>query len=251
MKSIVIINQKGGVGKTTTALNLGIGLAVRGLRVLFIDLDGQGNLSYSLNHDERKASVLDLLTYKAKISDVIQHVEKSDLISADAALTGADNIITTTGKEYRLKEALDSISEEYKYAVIDTPPALGILTVNALTAASEAIITTQADIFSLHGIAQVNESINAVRQYCNKHLKIAGILLTRYNYRTVLSRHITETLSKTAKELNTKLYKSKIRESISIKEAQAARKDIYSYAHTSNGALDYMEFTKEFLKQEG
>jgi chromosome partitioning protein len=250
MKTIVIINQKGGVGKTTTALNLGVGFVVMGFKVLFIDLDCQGNLSYSLNADRGKLSTLDLLTHKAKINDVIQHVDRSDLIFADAALAGADSIITSTGKEYRLKEALGNIGEKYNYAVIDTPPALSILTINALTAANEAIITTQADIFSLHGIAQISETIDVVKQYCNKCLKIAGILLTRYNYRTVLSRHITKTLNKTAKTLNTKLYKTKIRENISIKEAQAAKKDIYSYAPTSNGSLDYMEFTKEFLKQE-
>ncbi|GHT76993.1 chromosome partitioning protein ParA [Endomicrobiia bacterium] len=246
---IAVVNQKGGVGKSTTAHALGIGLANKGFRVLFIDLDGQGNLSYMLNADMQKSSVLDVLTRKAKINDVLQHCQRADLIPSSPMLAGADNIITATGKEYRLKEVLESIISEYDYIIIDTPPSLGILVINALTLAYSAIITAQADIFSLQGISQVNETINTVKQYCNNALKIGGILLTRFNERALISRDIADTLRKIASQLKTKLYKATIRENIAIKEAQSARQDIYAYAPNSNGARDYQEFVDEYISQ--
>ncbi|GHT42168.1 chromosome partitioning protein ParA [Endomicrobiia bacterium] len=246
---IAVVNQKGGVGKSTTAHALGIGLANNRFKVLFIDLDGQGNLSYILNADMQKSSVLDLLMRKAKINDVLQHCQRADLIASTPMLAGADSIITTTGKEYRLKEALEEAISKYDYIIIDTPPSLGILVINALTLAYSAIITAQADIFSLQGISQINETIDTVRQYCNNTLKIGGILLTRYNERTVISRDIADTLGKIASNLKTKLYKTTIRENITIKESQSARQDIYTYAPNSNGARDYQEFVKEYLSQ--
>ncbi|GHT47041.1 chromosome partitioning protein ParA [Endomicrobiia bacterium] len=244
---IAVVNQKGGVGKSTTAHALGIGLANKGFKVLFIDLDGQGNLSYMLNADMQKGSVLDLLMRKAKINDVLQHCQRADLIASTPMQAGADSIITATGKEYRLKEALEDVISKYDYIIIDTPPSLGILVINALTLAYTAIIATQADIFSLQGISQVNETINTVKQYCNNALKIGGILLTRYNERTLISRDIAETLGKIASNLKTKLYKATIRENITIKEAQSTRQDIYTYAPNSNGARDYQEFVKEYI----
>ncbi|GHT34230.1 chromosome partitioning protein ParA [Endomicrobiia bacterium] len=248
---IAVVNQKGGVGKSTTAHALGIGLASNGFKVLFIDLDGQGNLSYMLNADMQKGSVLDLLMRKAKINDVLQHCQRADLIASTPMLAGADSIITATGKEYRLKEALEDTVSKYDYIIIDTPPSLGILVINALTLAYSAIITAQADIFSLQGISQVSETIDTVKQYCNNALKIGGILLTRYNERTLISRDIADTLRKIASNLKTKLYKTTIRENITIKEAQSAKQDIYTYAPNSNGARDYQEFVKEYISIQG
>ncbi len=248
MKEIIaIINQKGGVGKSTTAHALGVGLALKKFRVLFIDLDAQGNLTYTLGVDCSRATSFELLIKNAGLSEVIQSSKYWDSIPASSALSGADMNLTQTGKEYRLKEILESTKDRYDYIVIDTPPALGILTINALTASTGVIIPAQADIYSLQGIGQLYNTINTVKQYCNPKLLIKGILLTRYNARSIISRDIAEMTIQTAEQLKTKVYKTTIRESVSIKEAQAKQQDIYSYAPKSNPASDYEAFVKEFL----
>jgi chromosome partitioning protein len=246
---VVLINQKGGVGKSSTVHALGAGLVLNGSKVLLIDMDCQRNLSYAVNADMRKPSALDLLMHDAKANEVIQHCGNVDIIASTQMLARADSVLTMTGKEHRLKESLETVKQEYDYIIIDTPPALGILTINALTMANTAIIPSQADVFSLEGISQVSETIGAVRQYCNSVLRIGGILLTRYNPRTIIGRDIANTLRETAKGLNTKLFKATIRESIAVKEAQAARQDIYQYAPSSNGAMDYKEFVKEYMNE--
>ena len=135
-------------------------------------------------------------------------------------LSGADLMLTEMGKEYRLKEALEPLKKSYDYIIIDTPPALGILTVNALTACTGVIIPAQADIYSLQGIGQLNNTIEAVKRYCNEDLTLKGIVLTRYNKRAVLSRDVADLLEQTAQTLKTKLYKTHIREAVAVKEAQ-------------------------------
>lgn len=247
MKIITVTNQKGGVAKSTTALAIAAGLRYSKFRVLAIDLDAQGNLSHTLKAEMSGNTILDVLTQSAKISDVIQHRSACDIIPSSRNLGSADLVINQTGKEYRLKEALSELEKEYDYIVIDTPPALGILTINALTACNEIIIPAQADMYSMQGITQVVESVNAVRQYCNPEIKIAGILLTRFNAHTVLSREIADQLEKAAPQLGTKVFRTKIRECIAIKEAQAKQQDMYSYDITCNGSKDYILFLKEYL----
>jgi chromosome partitioning protein len=151
-EAIAVINQKGGVGKSTTALAIGQGLFLKGYKVLFIDLDAQGNLSYSVDIALNSKSILDVLTGKADVKEVIQHTEAGDILPSDLLLSGADLLLTEMGKEYKLKEAIEPLKEVYDYIIIDTPPALGILTVNALTACTGVIIPAQADIYSLQGI---------------------------------------------------------------------------------------------------
>ena len=251
MKEIIaVINQKGGVGKTTTTLAIGAGLSIRGFKVLYIDLDAQANLSGTLKADNSGLSIIEVLENKARASEVIQHIPQGDVIPASPALAGADTFITAVGKEYRLKEALESVKEIYDYIVIDTPPALGVLTINALTACTSAIIPSQADTYSLQGISQLYTTIDTVRKYCNHTLEIKGILLTRYSSRAILSRDIADVIEKTARKLNTKLFKTAIRENIAIKEAQANQQDIFSYAPKSNAAIDYAKFIDEILDSE-
>jgi chromosome partitioning protein len=245
---IAVVNRKGGAGKTTTSQSLGEGLKLKGNKVLFIDMDGQGNLSNTLKADKAKPTIFDVLTRQENIKRALQDTEQGDIVASDASLFAADIRIIDTGKEYRLKEAIAAIIEEYDYIIIDTPPALGILTINALCAARSVIIPIQADAFSLQGIQQISETIAAVRQYCNQHLQIKGILLTRHNKRTILSRDVVDVINNNAKAINTKLYKSTIRECIAIKEAQLKKTNIYAYAPKSNAALDYMEFVEEYLK---
>jgi len=248
LEIISIINQKGGVGKSTTAHALGSGMAMAGKRVLFVDLDGQCNLSQTLNIDNPKYSVLDVMLGRAAAKDAIAVCEYGHALAASPSLATADTLITEVGKEFRLKEALDTVHSNYDFIILDTPPALGILTVNALTASTGVIIPAQADIYSLQGIEQLAGTIDVVKKYTNPNLKIKGILLTRYNSRTVLTRDIGDIIRYKAEELGAVLYSAAIRESVAIKEAQVSRTSILSYAPKSNAAEDYKQFLKEVLE---
>ena len=244
MEIISVINQKGGVAKTTTALALGTGLKRKGYRVLFIDLDAQCNLSYSLGMTEKDTlTAAELLT-----GDYDPSAIKEDVIKGAESLSAANLVLTDTGKEYKLKETLKQLQDKYDYCIIDTPPSLGILTVNALTASQSAIVPAQADFYSLQGIGQLVKTINSVKKYCNSELKIKGILLTRYNDRTIISKNLVSVLQQTASQLDTKLFKAKIRECTAVKEAQGMRQDVAAYAPQSNAAQDYKDFVKEYIK---
>jgi len=251
MKKIVaIINQKGGVGKSTTAEALLAGLSLKGYKTLAIDLDAQGNLTYSTGATTEGATALGILTGEVKAKEAIQQTKSGDIIASNKALAGADAFISDTGKEYRLKEALETISGDYDYIIIDTPPALGILTINALTACDSVIIPAQADIYSIQGIEQLAETIKPVRKYCNPNLSIEGILLTRYNSRSILSKEVAELMEQLAEKLGTKLFKTTIREAIAVKEAQISQESLYSYAPRAKVAEDYTNFIEELLKEK-
>ena len=245
-----IINQKGGVGKSTTALAIGTGLKHKGYKVLFVDLDAQGNLSYTMGADIQGYNALGVLQRPETAKDEIQQTAQGDIIASTPALAGADTVLTEVGKEYKLKEALQSVSGLYDYCIIDTPPALSILTINALTVCNGAIIPAQADIYSLQGIGQLNNTIQTIKKYCNPSLTIKGIVLTRYNSRSVLSREVTELIEQTASELNTKVFNTKVRECTAIKEAQAMKQDIFTYSPKSNAVADYTAIIKELLEKE-
>ena len=245
-----IINQKGGVGKSTTALAIGAGLSLKGYSVLYVDLDAQGNLSYTMGASTQGYNAMGVLQRPETAKAEVQHTEQGDIIASSPALAGADAVITETGKEYRLKEALDSLSGLYDYCIIDTPPALGILTINALTACSGAIIPAQADIYSLQGISQLNSTVQTVKRYCNPSLSILGIVLTRYNGRSIIRREVAEMLEQTAESLNTKLYNAKIRECTALVEAQATKQNIFTYAPRSNATADYKALVAEILGEE-
>jgi len=247
MNSIIsVINQKGGVGKSTTALALAAGLGELGRTVLLIDLDAQGNLTYTASGNGAESTAFDILSGSPASSAILTR-GGFDLIAADSRLATADVSFSSTGKEYRLREALAPLHDLYDYIILDTPPALGILTINALTAATSAIIPAQADIYSLQGIGQLYGTIEAVKKYTNPALSICGILLTRHNRRAILSRDMSELIEETASRLETRVFETRIRESVAIREAQAARESLFSYAPKSNGALDYAEFINELL----
>lgn len=247
MYTISIINQKGGVGKSTTAHAIGAGLLRRGHEVLFIDLDQQGNLSFAMGANTNGYNVMGVLQRPETIKDEIQHTAQGDIIASSIGLAQADAIITNTGKEYKLREALTNVGGEYDYCIIDTPPHLGIATINALTASNGAIIPAQADLYSIQGILQLNSTIEAVKKYCNPELEVMGILLTRFNRRSVIRREVAETISETARQLNTKLYNTTIRECISLVEAPAVKKDIFSYSPRSNATADYNALLNEIF----
>jgi len=245
---LVVANQKGGVGKSTTAHAIGSWLFKNGYKVLYVDLDSQCNLTYTLEGKSEKVSVFEILQGTARVDEGIQNTTTGDLISGSEQLSGSDRELNGDGAELKLKQTLEPIVQNYDYIIIDTPPALGILTINAFTAADRVIIPAQADIYSLQGIGQLYRTIKAVQEHTNPDLKIAGILITRYNGRTILSRDLSELINQTAEQLNTKVFESKIRESIVIKEAQASNKSIFEYAADSNPAKDYDSFMKELLK---
>lgn len=251
MKEIVaIVHQKGGSGKTTTAHILGASLCKRNFRVLFVDMDGQANLTHIMQADASKSGLLDLLSKKLRVSEIIQKTPNGDIVTGNKDLFQADTTIAGVGKEYHLKEALDDIRDEYDYVVIDTPPALSILTVNALVASSSAIIASQAEWLNLNGIENVSETVGSVREYCNKKLFIKGILLTQFKERTRLNKAFATAINKVADKLGTKVFKSIIRDSIVISEAQVKCMTVFDYAPNSNVAKDYEAFLDEFLQTE-
>lgn len=250
MEIIAICNQKGGVGKSTTAENLLAGLHSKGYKVLGIDLDAQRNLSFTTGASTEGATILGVLTNEVDINKAIQHTHSGDIIASNRSLSGADAFINETGKEYRLKEALEKIEGDYQYCIIDTPPALGILTTNALTACRRVIIPAQADIYSLQGIEELYETTKTIKKYCNPELTIEGILLTRYSQRAILSREVAEQAEILANKIGTKVFKAMIREAVVVKESQLSRASLFSYAPKANVTKDYEQFIDELLREE-
>lgn len=247
-KVISISNQKGGVGKTTTAGSLAGGLKRHGYRVLAIDLDPQGNLTFSFGGDnETNATIYDVLKGESKALHAIQHLHIADLISSNILLSSIELEFTNTGREFLMREALSPILPLYDFIIIDTPPALGILTVNAFTASDYIIVPMLSDIFSLQGITQLYETVVRVCRYCNSNLKIAGILLTRYNARTVFAKEIHGTAELICESFGITLFERCIRSSVVIGEAQSLQKSVYEYAPYNAAVQDYVAFVKEFL----
>jgi len=238
------MNRKGGASKTTTVQALGQGLELKGFKVLYVDLDSQCNLSYVLNQSIKS----DKNIYEVLINgeDINNHIINNVLCGSNL-LSTADLNINGNGKEYRLKNALELLRANYDYILIDTPPALNILTVNAIAASNTVIIATNADILAIQGILQLKDTISLIKERCNNGLTINGILLTKFNLRTVLTRDLLKAFDNIAKQLNTKIYKSKIRESVAIREAQIKKMNLYEYAPKNLAIYDYSEFVEEFL----
>lgn len=250
MNTIAVINQKGGVGKSTTAQQMGAWLTRHDRRVLLIDIDPQCNLSYMAGAQGDGFTSMDVLTGKASAGEAVQTLSPCDVIAASPLLVNADFDLTGRGKEYLLKNALDDITDQYDDIIIDTPPALSMLTINALTAADQVVIPAQADSLSLQGIAGLKATIDATRAHSNADLKIAGILITRYNRRTRLSKVLLESFDKAAKVMSTVVFDTKIRECTALKEAATMREDIFTYKPRSNAAKDYDSFMREFISQK-
>jgi len=241
---ITVINHKGGVGKTTTAHVL----QELGERVLFIDLDPQGSLSSCVSIPSgNPLTIYDVVTQKASIKDAIQHGTGFDIITSSERLTGADTYLTGSGTESILKTALKAVQRDYDYIIIDTPPSLNILTINALVATDYVLIPAGADAFSIHGIGQLMQTIDAVQKTANKKLKVLGIVITRHNNRAVLYRDTLNFLNQIAPSLNAKIYKSTIRDSVIVKEAQIKQKNTIEYSPKSKVAGDYRAFLGEIL----
>lgn len=249
-KIISFANQKGGVGKTTTTCAIAAGLKEKGNRVLCIDLDPQSNLTFSVGAQaEDCASIYNVLKGEIKPLFAVQKTNLFDVISSNILLSGVELEFTQTGREFLLKEAISSLAPKYDYILIDTPPALSILTVNAFTASDGIIIPMNADIFSLQGLAQLSETVEKVKTYCNQKLKIEGIVLTKFNSRTLLSKEVLGTAELIANELKTQVFKTTIRMSVAIMEAQTNQINIFEYAPKNNAVLDYKALVEELIKK--
>lgn len=251
-KVVSFANQKGGVTKTTTASAFSTGLTQRGYRVLAVDMDPQGNLSDSIGAEMYEApGVYELLTRRGETAQAIQKLEAFSIIPANIMLAGAEQELSQTGKEYRLAEALAPVMDQYDYVVIDTPPSLGVLTVNAFTASDEVIIPTTAGIFAVNGIQQLFNSIESTRKYLKSNVVVRGILLTKYNPRAIVSQNIREVTEELAKHIHVPVFKTFIRNSVVVEEAQANRESLFAYSEKSTVADDYSRFVEEYLEEEG
>lgn len=241
-----ITNQKGGVGKTTAAAALLSCLHQRGARVLGVDMDPQGSLGFSLGLDiEHSATIYDVFRGAAEPQDVIAHTDTGDVLPSNILLAAAELEFNKPGREYMLKTALSKVEEQYDFIIIDTPPALGLLTVNAYVAADSLIIPMAPEVLSLLGVSQIKETIESVRGYYNSRLKVLGILLNRFNGRLNLSREMLDLAQQIAQQLDSRVFDSKIRASVSAAEAPAHGVSVVEYAPRSKPALDFMALCDE------
>lgn len=246
---IALVNQKGGVGKTTSTINIGAGLHRAGKRVLMVDLDPQGNLTVSVGVE---AHTLDYTVFEVLKGDAEPQaaiVKRGyDIIPADIRLGGADmELSAVPGREMLLKEAFAPIAENYDYILIDCPPSLGLITLNGLTAAREIFIPLQAEFLALNGMAQLLNTVKAVQKRLNPQLDITGIIATLYDGRKNLNK---EVLEKIRQYFPNKTFATLIRDNIALAEAPSFGQDIYEYKPDSKGAEDYTALCDEIIKQE-
>jgi chromosome partitioning protein len=243
---IAFANQKGGVAKTTTTLNLGVAFAEQGMRVLLVDLDPQGNLTMSqgMNPDAIERSMFDVLVHRLPITEVIHHAEV-DLAVSSIDLAGAELALSSMiGRERALEKALAPVKERYNYILIDTPPSLGLLTINALVASDGVIVPVQCEYLSLRGLVQLENTLSMIRENLNPEVGIEGILATMYDSRTLHSREALEILEENFGDL---VFKTKIRKTVRYAEAPVKGQSVLGYDPTGDAADLYRELAKEVL----
>ena len=249
-KVIAIINQKGGVGKTTTAVNLSALLGAMGQRVLMIDLDPQGNTTSGLGMEVDDKSIYEVIMGRMKLTDVMEETEFKNLSIAgsDVRLANAElELVEVEKREYRLKTAVQSVQQDFDFIFIDCPPSLGLLTINALGAADSVLIPIQCEYYALEGLSQLIHTVNLVRERLNPQLQIEGILFTMYDSRTNLSMQVVDNVKK---NLNQKIYKTVIPRNIRLAEAPSYGLPITMYDPKSAGAESYMALANEVIKRK-
>ncbi len=248
-KIVSVANQKGGVGKTTTAVNLSTLLAKKGKKVLLIDTDPQGNATSGLGIDKNvELSTYDLLISDVPAEDIIQDtpIKKLDICPSNINLAGAEvQLVSMMSREQRMKEKIDVIKSIYDYIIIDCPPSLGLITLNAFTASDSVLIPVQCEYFALEGLGQLLNTVELVRKHLNKNLYIEGALLTMYDIRTNLANQVVREVKKF---FQNKVYRTVIPRNVRVSEAPSYGMPISVYDPKSKGARSYEKFTREFLK---
>ena len=252
-QTIACANQKGGVGKTTTVVNLGSYLALSGERVLIVDLDPQGNATSGLGLDRNaiEGSIYDAVVDGARLSDltVPGPVDGLDVVPSAIALAGAEvELAPLEGREHRLARLLSEIETEYDYILIDCPPSLGLLTVNALTAADSVLIPLQCEYYALEGLTQLLATLDLIRDHLNPDLAIKGVLLTMFDARTKLSADVA---AEVRRHLGARVYQTVIPRNVRLSEAPSHGKPISSYSPDSTGAAAYSALSVEMRRQDG
>lgn len=245
---ITITNQKGGVGKTTTAASLLASFKHRGAHVLGVDMDPQGSLGFSLGVDiEHCKTIYHVFRGEIEVEDAICSTETCDLLPSNILLSSAELEFNKAGREFMLKTALSKVKDNYDIVVIDTPPALNVLTLNAYVATDMLIIPMSPEVLSLLGVSQIKETIESVRDYYNSHLHVLGILLNKFSSRLRLNREVMDLAEQIASQLDTKVFQTKIRGSVSAAEAPAHSLSIVDFAPHSNPAKDFEDLCDEII----
>jgi chromosome partitioning protein len=247
---IALVNQKGGVGKSTTAVNLGAALAVEGRRVLVVDCDPQGNTTtgFGIEKHRLQRDVYNVLMQEASIDDVAQatEIESLTLVPATINLAGAEiELVSALSRETRLRKALLPVAQRYDFVLIDCPPSLGLLTINALTAAEELIIPVQAEYYALEGLSQLTAVVRRVREALNPTLHMSGVLVTMFDGRTRLALEVLDELEKFFPD---QMFKTQIPRNIRLSEAPSYGKPVILFDVKSRGAQAYMSLAKELLE---
>lgn len=249
-KIISIANQKGGVGKTTTSINLSTILAKKGKKVLMIDADPQGNASsgVGIDREDIELSTYDILINENELKEVVKKtsIKNLNICPSNINLAGAEvELVSVMSREHRLKEKLDVVKDDYDFIIIDCPPSLGLITLNAFTASDSVLIPVQCEYYALEGLGQLLNTISLVKKHLNKDIEIEGALLTMYDIRTNLSNQVVKEVKK---YFNDKVYKNVIPRNVKLSEAPSFGMPISVYDPRSKGAKSYEKFVREFLK---
>lgn len=245
-----IITQKGGVGKTTTVNALAASFKKIGKKVLCVDMDPQGNLSFSMGAEtEESLTVFDAICGTSRVGSCIQHTELTDILPSNILLTGAELEFTGKNREYILKNVLGVVEDDYDIILIDSPPGLGFLTINALSACNYVIIPMLPDIFSLQGLVQVYETIEFIKQGSNPDLEIMGIIINKFNKFIKLHREALGTAQMVSENFNIPIFETHVHNAEKLSEAQSLQLDIFEYCPKCSGVKDYFKIANEILSK--